>query len=86
MDCLIEDNVGNALNLNGGRFTNDIVRNCIFRGNEIRTGTGGTRGAAIGHISPEAMQKGPIAIVKACLPCAPDFLKRLSILKATLGR
>ncbi|MCG6971968.1 MAG: dihydroxy-acid dehydratase, partial [Desulfobacterales bacterium] len=26
--------------------------------------SGGTRGAAIGHISPEAMQKGPIAIVK----------------------
>jgi len=25
--------------------------------------SGGTRGAAIGHISPEAMQKGPIAIV-----------------------
>jgi dihydroxy-acid dehydratase len=26
--------------------------------------SGGTRGAAIGHISPEAMQKGPIAVVK----------------------
>jgi len=26
--------------------------------------SGGTRGAAIGHISPEAMQKGPIAIVR----------------------
>jgi len=26
--------------------------------------SGGTRGAAIGHISPEAAQKGPIAIVK----------------------
>jgi dihydroxy-acid dehydratase len=26
--------------------------------------SGGTRGAAIGHISPEAMQKGPIAIVE----------------------
>ena len=26
--------------------------------------SGGTRGAAIGHISPEAMQKGPIAIVQ----------------------
>ncbi len=25
--------------------------------------SGGTRGAAIGHISPEAMQKGPIAII-----------------------
>ncbi len=25
--------------------------------------SGGTRGAAIGHVSPEAMQKGPIAIV-----------------------
>jgi dihydroxy-acid dehydratase len=26
--------------------------------------SGGTRGASIGHISPEAMQKGPIAIVR----------------------
>lgn len=26
--------------------------------------SGGTRGAAIGHVSPEAMQKGPIAVVK----------------------
>jgi dihydroxy-acid dehydratase len=26
--------------------------------------SGGTRGAAIGHISPEAMQKGPIAVVE----------------------
>ena len=26
--------------------------------------SGGTRGAAIGHVSPEAMQKGPIAAVK----------------------
>jgi dihydroxy-acid dehydratase len=26
--------------------------------------SGGTRGAAIGHVSPEAMQKGPIAIVR----------------------
>ncbi len=26
--------------------------------------SGGTKGAAIGHISPEAMQKGPIAIVQ----------------------
>jgi len=26
--------------------------------------SGGTRGAAIGHISPEAMQKGPIAVIK----------------------
>ena len=26
--------------------------------------SGGTRGAAIGHISPEAMQKGPLAIVR----------------------
>ncbi len=26
--------------------------------------SGGTRGAAIGHVSPEAMQQGPIAIVK----------------------
>jgi len=26
--------------------------------------SGGTRGAAIGHISPEAMQKGPIAVVQ----------------------
>ncbi len=26
--------------------------------------SGGTKGAAIGHISPEAMQKGPIAIVR----------------------
>ncbi|MFW6081348.1 MAG: dihydroxy-acid dehydratase [Desulfosalsimonas sp.] len=26
--------------------------------------SGGTRGAAIGHISPEAMQKGPIAVIE----------------------
>jgi dihydroxy-acid dehydratase len=26
--------------------------------------SGGTRGAAIGHVSPEAMQKGPLAVVK----------------------
>ena len=26
--------------------------------------SGGTRGAAIGHVSPEAMQKGPIAVVR----------------------
>ena len=26
--------------------------------------SGGTRGAAIGHVSPEAMQKGPIAAVR----------------------
>jgi len=26
--------------------------------------SGGTRGAAIGHVSPEAMQKGPIAIIE----------------------
>jgi len=26
--------------------------------------SGGTRGAAIGHVSPEAMQKGPIAFVR----------------------
>ncbi|MBW2219364.1 MAG: dihydroxy-acid dehydratase, partial [Deltaproteobacteria bacterium] len=26
--------------------------------------SGGTRGAAIGHISPEAMQKGPIAVIQ----------------------
>lgn len=26
--------------------------------------SGGTRGAAIGHVSPEAMQKGPIAVVQ----------------------
>ncbi|MGB9499871.1 MAG: dihydroxy-acid dehydratase [Dissulfuribacterales bacterium] len=26
--------------------------------------SGGTRGAAIGHISPEAIQKGPIAVIK----------------------
>ncbi len=26
--------------------------------------SGGTRGAAIGHVSPEAMQRGPIAVVK----------------------
>jgi len=26
--------------------------------------SGGTRGAAIGHISPEAMQKGPIAVIR----------------------
>ena len=26
--------------------------------------SGGTRGAAIGHVSPEAMERGPIAAVK----------------------
>jgi dihydroxy-acid dehydratase len=26
--------------------------------------SGGTRGAAIGHVSPEAMQQGPIAFVR----------------------
>ena len=26
--------------------------------------SGGTRGAAIGHVSPEAMQEGPIAIIE----------------------
>jgi dihydroxy-acid dehydratase len=26
--------------------------------------SGGTRGAAIGHISPEAMQGGPIAVIR----------------------
>jgi dihydroxy-acid dehydratase len=31
--------------------------------------SGGTRGAAIGHVSPEAMQKGPIAIV-----CEDDII------------
>ena len=35
--------------------------------------SGGSRGAAIGHISPEAAQGGPIAIVKEGDPIAIDI-------------
>ena len=35
--------------------------------------SGGSRGASIGHISPEAMQGGPIAIVQEGDPIAIDI-------------
>ena len=37
-------------------------------------------------ITPAALQPKPIAMVKACLPCAPAFLNKKSRLKATRGR
>ncbi|MNY69145.1 hypothetical protein D3C86_2070380 [compost metagenome] len=33
-----------------------------------------------------ALQPNPIDMVRACLPCPPDFLNRRSMLKATRGR
>lgn len=47
--------------------------------------SGGTRGAAIGHISPEAMQKGPIAIVKDGDLIAIDIPAKTLILKVPDG-
>ncbi|MCF8035449.1 MAG: dihydroxy-acid dehydratase, partial [Desulfobacteraceae bacterium] len=43
--------------------------------------SGGTRGAAIGHISPEAMQKGPLAIVEEGDPIAIDIPGKTITLK-----
>jgi dihydroxy-acid dehydratase len=43
--------------------------------------SGGTKGAAIGHISPEAMQKGPIAIVQDSDPIAIDIPAKTLTLK-----
>ena len=36
--------------------------------------------------TPAALQPHPILMVRACLPCAPDFLNNESRLKATLGK
>jgi dihydroxy-acid dehydratase len=43
--------------------------------------SGGTRGAAIGHVSPEAMHKGPIAIVKEGDTIAIDIREKSITLK-----
>jgi dihydroxy-acid dehydratase len=43
--------------------------------------SGGSRGASIGHISPEAMQGGPIAIVKEGDPIAIDIPGKTITLK-----
>jgi len=43
--------------------------------------SGGTRGLAIGHVSPEAAEKGPIAIVKDGDVIEFDLEKRLLNLK-----
>ena len=43
--------------------------------------SGGTRGASIGHISPEAMQGGPIAIVQEGDRIAIDIPRKTIILK-----
>ncbi len=45
--------------------------------------SGGTRGAAIGHISPEAMQKGPIAIVEEGDRIAIDIPAKTITLKVS---
>ncbi|MBW1737686.1 MAG: dihydroxy-acid dehydratase [Deltaproteobacteria bacterium] len=45
--------------------------------------SGGTKGAAIGHISPEAMQKGPIAIVQEGDPIAIDIPAKTLMLKVS---
>ena len=37
-------------------------------------------------IIPHALHPNPMHIVKACFPCAPDFLNILSILNAARGR
>ena len=36
--------------------------------------------------TPAALQPKPMQVVSACLPQAPQLLKHLSRLKATLGR
>ena len=43
--------------------------------------SGGSRGASIGHISPEAMQGGPIAIVQNGDPIAIDIPGKTITLK-----
>jgi dihydroxy-acid dehydratase len=43
--------------------------------------SGGTRGASIGHISPEAMQKGPICIVQDGDPISIDIPNKTITLK-----
>jgi dihydroxy-acid dehydratase len=45
--------------------------------------SGGTRGAAIGHVSPEAMEGGPIAIVEDGDTIAIDIPKRRITLKVS---
>jgi dihydroxy-acid dehydratase len=45
--------------------------------------SGGTKGAAIGHISPEAMQKGPIAIVQEGDQIAIDIPAKTLMLKVS---
>ncbi|MGD2151343.1 MAG: dihydroxy-acid dehydratase [Desulfobacterales bacterium] len=45
--------------------------------------SGGTKGAAIGHISPEAMQKGPIAIVQEGDLIAIDIPAKTLMLKVS---
>ena len=45
--------------------------------------SGGTRGAAIGHVSPEAMQGGPIAVVQDGDTIAIDIPKRRITLKVS---
>jgi dihydroxy-acid dehydratase len=45
--------------------------------------SGGTRGAAIGHISPEAMQKGPIAVVQEGDRIAIDIPAKTITLKVS---
>jgi len=45
--------------------------------------SGGTRGAAVGHISPEAMQKGPIAIVREGDRIAIDIPAKTLTLKVS---
>jgi dihydroxy-acid dehydratase len=43
--------------------------------------SGGSRGASIGHISPEAMQGGPIAVIKDGDPIAIDIPGKTITLK-----
>ena len=38
------------------------------------------------EVTPAALQPNPIAMVRACLPCAPALRKSQSRLNATLGR
>ena len=38
------------------------------------------------EMTPAALQPNPIHMVKACFPCVPAFLKKLSRLKAILGK
>jgi dihydroxy-acid dehydratase len=46
--------------------------------------SGGTRGAAIGHVSPEAMQKGPIAVVREGDRIAIDIPDKTISLKVSM--